>query len=203
MVQVTQLPEILQTPEIRGWYKILGDMFEEFKKFSRNAVDSCVLKSAGESALADLGENIGVPRGSLSMEVYRQKLLVYYNAFFLVPNLHNFADLIKNSMGYYPENISPGWLEGTPLTLSMDIIIPAGSSADLLQDLQAVFSLGHTLDATVMFEAYVHNVYTSNEVLTGIDSIHQDISRVMVGFKGRKISEFTGEYTHTGTITYL
>lgn len=193
MVDINKLHSTLQNNDIKVLYEVFSGMFLDFENYSKGIISNYILKNASESALEVLAGNIGLNRGNMSVDTFRKKLQVYYNAFFLVPTLTSFAELIKDSMGYYPENIQPGWIEGIPLKLSLDVVIPAAASDELLQDLKEIFSIGHELDATILKEGFSGGMYTSDESYTGIEGLNQYVDRVLIGFKGRKISAFTGD----------
>ncbi len=175
-----KLPQIMRGENTRKYYKSISAIFDNFDSLIESGQYAHVIDYAAGGDLDILGRALGIPRGNYGDEAYRMRLRVYYYTFYFVPTLNNFLYLIRDVMGYYPENVVEGWtkaLNPESALLSIDVIIPAGADDNLLVDLDDIAAAGVRIDWTKIQETYAvyhstsDSVSTHEELTTPFDSI--------------------------------
>jgi len=202
---ISYLPSIYQKNNNLKLMQTIASAFNNFDSDLESINKMWLLTEATGSYLDVLGKNIGIYRAyNQSDDIFRRRIKVaMYNLYF-VPILNNFYTIIEDIMGYSALSIVEGWNyteNPESARIQAQVVVPAGETQDLLNNLENIYSAGVKLDWSQFQETYA--VYESFGDLnnTGLADLVKDTERVLVpiGETLYSVHEQTGEQNNTGT----
>ena len=202
---ISYLPSVYQKTNNLKLMEIIASAFDTFDSDLESINKMWLLTEATGSYLDVLGKNIGVYRTyNQSDDIFRRRIKVaMYNLYF-VPILNNFYTIIEDIMGYSALSIVEGWNyteNPESARIQAQVVVPAGETQDLLNNLENIYSAGVKLDWSQYQETYA--VYESFGEInnTGLADLVKDTERVLVpiGETLYSVNEQTGEQNNTGT----
>lgn len=183
---ISKLPEVMRQENNLKFMKSVSKLLDSMDLYLDSISKIHVIDYAVDKDLDAIGDYLGIARNGKSDSSYKRLLKIYYYTYYFVPNANNFLFLIKNIIGYMPEQMIEGWLlpiNPESCSASLDIVIPVGDDDSFLVDLDKIFSAGCRLDWRKLQEAYAVNNLTSKDTFTGVDTIYEEISAVRIGSK--------------------
>ena len=202
---ISYLPSIYQKTNNLKLMQTIASVFDTFDYDLESINKMWLLTEATGSYLDILGKNIGVYRTyNQSDDIFRRRIKVaMYNLYF-VPILNNFYTIIEDIMGYSALSIVEGWNyteNPESARIQAQVVVPAGETQDLLNNLENIYSAGVKLDWSQYQETYA--VYESFGEInnTGLADLVKDTERVLVPIVETlySVNEQTGEQNNTGT----
>lgn len=202
---ISYLPSIYQKTNNLKLLKTIASAFDTFDSDLESINKMWLLTEATGNYLDVLGKNIGIYRAyNQSDDIFRRRIKVaMYNLYF-VTTLNNFYTIIEDIMGYSALSVVEGWnyTENTESArIGVQVVVPAGETQDLLNNLENIYSAGVKIDWSQFQETYA--VYESFGYLnnTGLADLVKDTERVLVpiGETLYSLHEQTGENNNTGT----
>ena len=202
---ISYLPSIYQKDNNLKLIQTIASAFDTFDSDLESINKMWLITEATGLYLDVLGKNIGIYRAyNQSDDIFRRRIKVaMYNLYF-VPILNNFYTLIKDIMGYSAISVVEGWnytVNPESARIKAQVVVPAGETQDLLNNLENIYSAGVKVDWSQYQETYA--VYESFGDLnnTGLSDLVKDTERVLVpiGETLYSVHEQTGEQNNTGT----
>ena len=202
---ISYLPSIYQKTNNLKLMQIIASAFNNFDSDLESINKMWLLTEATGSYLDVLGKNIGIYRTyNQSDDIFRRRIKVaMYNLYF-VPILNNFYTIIEDIMGYSALSVVEGWNyteNPESARIKAQVVVPAGETQDLLNNLENIYSAGVKVDWSQYQETYA--VYESFGDLnnTGLADLVKDTERVLVPIREilYSIYEQSGEQNNTGT----
>ena len=202
---ISYLPSIYQKTNNLKLMQTIASAFDNFDSDLESINKMWLIIEATGSYLDVLGKNIGIYRAyNQSDDIFRRRIKVaMYNLYF-VPILNNFYTIIEDIMGYSALSIVEGWNyteNPESARIKAQVVVPAGETQDLLNNLENIYSAGVKVDWSQYQETYA--VYESFGDLnnTGLADLVKDTERVLVpiGETLYSLHEQTGEQNNTGT----
>jgi hypothetical protein len=202
---ISYLPSIYQKTNNLKLLQTIASAFDTFDSDLETINKMWLLTEATALYLDVLGKNIGIYRTyNQSDDIFRRRIKVaMYNLYF-VPILNNFYTIIEDIMGYSAISVVEGWNyteNPESARIGVQVVVPAGETQDLLNNLENIYSAGVKLDWSQYQETYA--VYESFGDLnnTGLADLVKDTERVLVpiGETLYSVHEQSGEQNNTGT----
>ena len=202
---ISYLPSIYQKTNNLKLMQSIAILFDKFDEDLASIDKMWLLTEATGLYLDVLGKNIGIYRAyNQSDDIFRRRIKVaMYNLYF-VPILNNFYTIIEDIMGYSALSIVEGWNyteNPESARIKAQVVVPAGETQDLLNNLEYIYSAGVKVDWSQFQETYA--VYESFGDLnnTGLADLVKETERVLVpiGETLYSVHEQTGEQNNTGT----
>ena len=202
---ISYLPSIYQKTNNLKLMQTIASVFNNFDSDLESIKKMWLLTEATGSYLDVLGKNIGIYRAyNQSDDIFRRRIKVaMYNLYF-VPILNNFYTIIEDIMGYSALSVVEGWNyteNPESARIGVEVVVPAGETQDLLNNLENIYSAGVKVDWSQYQETYA--VYESFGDLnnTGLADLVKDTERVLVpiGETLYYVHEQSGEQNNTGT----
>jgi hypothetical protein len=202
---ISYLPSIYQKTNNLKLLQTIASAFNNFDSDLESINKMWLITEATGSYLDVLGKNIGIYRAyNQSDDIFRRRIKVaMYNLYF-VPILNNFYTIIEDIMGYSALSVVEGWNyteNPESARIKAQVVVPAGETQDLLNNLEYIYSAGVKLDWSQFQETYA--VYESFGDLnnTGLADLVKDSERIVIPIVNTAFSvyEQTGENNNTGT----
>ncbi len=191
-----KLPEVMQQPNTKKFYMAIAKIFDELdQEFAKNETAHVLDFATGED-LDILGINLGIVRGLDNDEQYRQKLKIYYYTYYFVPNLNNFLWMIRNVMGYYPQEVTEGWTLGGAEkesgVMKIKVKVPPGQSSEFVNLFDDIAGAGVRLDWDTILTAYRTYEVTGDQRGTGLTNITKIFEAVQEVLQGQTTTNYCG-----------